>query len=148
MIEGHFWVGYQYMAKTTDEMLNKIDSKLDDVGDALSKVDKEVALQKAAFDEHIKQDEKMYEEFKRMNDILQSNTDSLKEHMHRTELLESLVQKMDARLSPVEIRHIEEEAIKKHRHVTLVKWAKIIGALVGLVGLLSALTPVLKLFIK
>ena len=63
-------------------MLTKISEKLDDVVTSIYKVDKEVALQKSAFDEHIKQDEKMYEEFKRMNDILQQNTQSLKEHMH------------------------------------------------------------------
>jgi thiaminase len=119
------------MAKTADELLLKIDNKIDDVSDSIHKVDKELALHKAAFEQHIKQDELMYEEFKRMNDILQQNTESLKEHMHRTELLEDIVKKMDARLSPVEIRHIEEEAIKRHRKEMLIKTGKIRGKMEG-----------------
>jgi hypothetical protein len=131
------------MAKNTDEMLTKIDSKLDEVSDAVYKIDKEVALQKAAFEDHMRQDEKMYEEFKRMNDILQQNTESLKEHMHRTALLENLVQKMDSRLSPLEVKHIEEEAVKKYRHDKLVKIGKAIGLIATLIGILVATKPFL-----
>lgn len=135
------------MAKNLDEMLSKIDQKLDEVSGSIHKVDKEVALQKAAFDEHIKQDEKMYEEFKRMNDILQQNTESLKEHMHRTELLEDIVKKMDARLSPVEVRHIEEEAVKKHRKEVFIMSAKIVGALAAAVAVIAFFKPALLLLL-
>lgn len=131
------------MAKNLDEMLSKIDTKLDDVSDAIHKVDKEVALHKAAFDEHIRQDEKMYEEFKRMNDILQQNTESLKEHMHRTELLEQLVQKMDARLMPIEKEKIEQEAISKYRTEKLKKYGKVLGAIATAIGILAAAKPYL-----
>jgi thiaminase len=131
------------MAKNLDDMLNKIDEKLDDVSDAIHKVDKEVALQKAAFDEHIKQDEKMYEEFKRMNDILQQNTDSLKEHMHRTDLLEDIVKKMDLRLSPIELERIEDEAVKKYRNSKLKKYGKVLGAIATAIGILAMLKPLL-----
>lgn len=130
------------MAKNADEMLNKIDEKLDGVSDAIYKVDKEVALQKAAFDEHIKQDEKMYEEFKRMNDILQQNTNSLKEHMHRTNLLEDIVQKMDDRLSPIVQERLEEEAIKKYRNAKLKKWGKILGIIATIIGIIAGLKHV------
>lgn len=136
------------MAKTADELLLKIDNKIDDVSDSIHKVDKELALHKATFEQHIKQDELMYEEFKRMNDILQQNTESLKEHMHRTELLEDIVKKMDSRLSPVEIRHIEEEAVKRHRHDMMMKTAKIVGALTALGGLLVALKPFILLLLS
>jgi hypothetical protein len=131
------------MAKTADELLLKIDNKIDDVSDSIHKVDKELALHKAAFEQHIKQDELMYEEFKRMNDILQQNTESLKEHMHRTELLEDIVKKMDARLSPVEIRHIEEEAIKRHRKEMLIKTGKIVAGITAVIGLLAAAKPLI-----
>lgn len=136
------------MGKNIDDVLYNIDHKLDDVSDSIHKVDKEVALQKASFDEHVKQDAKMYEEFKRMNDILQQNTESLKEHMHRTELLEEIVKKMDARLSPVEIRHIEEEAIKRHRKDLLIRTGKIIAALAALGGIIAAIKPVLILILN
>lgn len=138
------------MAKNLDDMLNKIDNKLDDVADSIHKVDKEVALQKAAFDDHIKQDEKMYEEFKRMNDILQVNTDSLKEHMHRTELaekqlvlLEELVKTMDARLAPIELAKIEEAAIHKYKVDKFKKYGKIIGAIATVIGILASAKPIL-----
>lgn len=131
------------MAKQIDEMLNKIDEKLDEVSSAIHKVDKEVALHKVAFDEHIKQDEKMYEEFKRMNDILQQNTDSLKEHMHRTELLEDMVRKMDNRLTPLEVERIEKEAVEKYTKEKLVKYGKVLGVITAAIGVIAALKPLL-----
>lgn len=136
------------MAKNIDEMLSKIDTKLDEVSDAVHKVDKEVALQKAAFDDHLKQDEKMYEEFRRMNDILQQNTESLKEHMHRTELLEDLVQKMDLRLAPIEREKIEKEAIQKYRKEKLIQIAKVAGAITAVLGALAAAQPLLIKLLK
>jgi DNA repair exonuclease SbcCD ATPase subunit len=129
------------MAKSLDDMLNKIDEKIDNVSDSIHKIDKEVALQKAAFDEHIKQDEKMYEEFKRMNDILQQNTDSLKEHMHRTDLLETMITRMDQRLSPIELERIEDEAVKKYRNSKLKKYGKVLGAIATAIGILAAVKP-------
>jgi DNA repair exonuclease SbcCD ATPase subunit len=131
------------MAKSLDDMLNKIDEKIDNVSDSIHKIDKEVALQKAAFDEHIKQDEKMYEEFKRMNDILQQNTDSLKEHMHRTDLLETMITRMDQRLSPIELERIEDEAVKKYRNSKLKKYGKVLGAIATAIGILAAVKPLL-----
>ena len=131
------------MSKDSESTLNKIQDKLDEVFDVSHKIDKEVALQKAAFDEHIKQDEKMYEEFKRMNDILQQNTDSLKEHMHRTDLLEDLVKKMDVRLSPIELERIEEEAVRKYRNSKLKKYGKVLGVVATAIGVLLALKPLL-----
>lgn len=130
------------MAKTED-ILEKIDEKLDDVVNSIYKVDKEVALQKAAFNEHIKQDEKMYDELKRMNNILQQNTDSLKEHMHRTDLLETMLSKMDQRLSPIELQRVEEEAIKKYRNDKLVKYGKVLGVMATAIGILAAMKPLL-----
>lgn len=132
------------MAKDVDDKLNYIQEKIDDVANCVGRIDKEVALQKAAFDDHLKQDERMYEEFKRMNDILQQNTDSLKEHMHRTELLEEIVQKMDVRLSPIEKQNIEQQAVKAYRHELMIKLAKIVGAVVGLIGALTTLWPIIK----
>lgn len=134
------------MAKNLDDMLNKIDSKLDEVSDAIYKIDKEVALHKAAFDEHIKQDEKMYEEFKRMNDILSANTESLKEHMQRTviaenrqQILEDLVKSIDTRLSPFEQNKLEEEAVKKYRNEKLKKIGKILGIIATLVAIAAGI---------
>lgn len=127
------------MAESINNKLTLIHNKVEEVSDTVHKIDKEVALQKAAFDEHIKQDEKMYEEFKRMNDILQQNTESLKEHMHRTNLLENLVQKMDERLSPIELDRIEEEAVEKYRKEKLKKWGAILGAIATIIGIIAGI---------
>jgi DNA repair exonuclease SbcCD ATPase subunit len=123
------------MAKNLDELLNKIDTKLDEMSDVIHKVDKDVALHKAAFEDHTKADEKMYDELRRMNDILQTNTESLKEHMHRTELLEDLVKKMDQRLSPIEYKHEKLEKI--------IQWGKILGVILTLIGITVAAKPLL-----
>lgn len=131
------------MARDIDGKLDYIQEKLDSVENCVSKIDKEVALQKAAFDDHLKQDERMYEEFKRMNDILQQNTESLKEHMHRTELLETIVQKMDMRLSPLEKENIEQQAVAKYRKDSMVRVAKVIGILVGVISAIAALWPLI-----
>ena len=131
------------MTRDIDGKLDYIQEKLDSVENCVSKIDKEVALQKAAFDDHLEQDERMYDELKRMNDILQQNTDSLKEHMYRTELLETIVQKIDMRLSPLEKENIEQQAVAKYRKDFMVRVAKIIGILVGVVSAIAALWPLI-----
>lgn len=131
------------MAKTTDEMLNKMDAKLDDMSDSIHRIDKEVALQKAAFDDHTGQDEKMYAELKRMNDILQQNTESLKQHMMQTQLLKETVLKIDARLAPIEIERIKAEALKEDRQDKLKKYGKILGIVATSIGILAAAKPFL-----
>lgn len=134
------------MAKDLDQKIDEIHEKVDEISDALYRIDKEVALQKVAFDDHLVQDEKMYQEFKRMNDILQQNTDSLKEHMRRTEtaekqlvLLSELVSKIDSRLAPIEQNRIEEEAVKKYRNDKIIKIAKTISAIAAAIGAIMAL---------
>lgn len=125
------------MAKDSDS--NKIDyiqGRVDTVAETVSNIDKEMALQKAAFDAHLKQDERMYDEFRRMNDILQQNTDSLKEHMHQTLLLKDVVMKMDARLSPIEIEHIQKKAVKEwviDRAKLVAKVATAVSAMGGII---------------
>ena len=131
------------MAKTTDEMLNRIDAKLDDMSDSIHKIDKEVALQKSAFDSHTNQDEQMYEELKRMNDILQQKTESLRQHMQQTQLLKETVLKIDARLAPIEVERIEAEAVKKYRNDKLKKYGKILGLIATAIGILAATKPLL-----
>lgn len=122
--------------------IEEMSSQVAEISEVVHKIDKEVALHKASFDEHIRQDEKMYEEFKRMNDILQTNTESLKEHMHRTEvaekqlcILEDLAKNIDMRLSPFEKEKIENEAIKQYRNENLVRIGKVIGLIATIVGI-------------
>lgn len=128
------------MEKKTGKSL---EDKVDAISEQLHKMDKDSALQQAAFVELSRHHELLYQELKRSNDILKANTDSLREHMHRTELLEDLANKMDGRLSPIEKRQIEEDAVRKHKHETLVRWGKILAALVAFSGLLMWAKPLL-----
>lgn len=131
------------MSVDSNDKLDYVATKLDTVADTCAKIDKDLTLHKAIFDAHLKQDERMYEEFKRMNDILADNTESLKEHMHRTSLLEKAVVNMDRRLSPIEIEHIEKRAVSKYAANKL----RLIGRFAGAVTALAGIWMLLKNYI-
>src|SRR5690606_16024802 len=131
------------MAKTTEEMLSKIVDKLDDLQKSTHNIDKEVALQKASAMERSHDIKAMQEEQKRSNEILQKNTESLNEHMARTDLIEKAVQQMDARITPIEIDKIQKEAIATHRKEMMIRWAKIIGVVATLGGIVAMAKPFL-----
>lgn len=137
------------MVKDLDQKVQYIQDKVEDIADTVHKIDKDLAVHKNTFDDHIKQDEKMYEEFKRMNNILQQNTESLKEHMYRTEIaekqlsiLEDLAKSIDARLSPIEKERIQKEAIARYRSEKLIKISKIIGLIATLVAIIAGIKSI------
>jgi DNA replication protein DnaD len=130
---------------------NKIDyiqERLEGVATSVAKIDKDNAIQRIALEEHTKSDEKMYEELKRMNDILQQNTDSLKEHMHRSDLLEDLVHKMDKRISPIELERVQRAAVKDFLHKNIKFIAKIGAAALTIAGAWIYIKPILDHFFK
>jgi uncharacterized membrane protein YheB (UPF0754 family) len=96
------------------------------------------------FNEHIATDRHMGHEIAHIRKTLEKNTESLVEHMRRTELnemalneLKVLNQKMDFRLEPLEKSHIEKQ--------TALKLIAKIGAFVGgLIGLASFLYDILS----
>jgi cell division protein YceG involved in septum cleavage len=128
--------------------IDYIQEKVDSVAEVACRIDKAQALQQAAFDAHTKQDEQMYGELRRMNDILQSNTESLKEHMSNNALLKDMIHKMDQRLDPIEREFIEKTAVKSwvlHK----VKFISKVGAAVGfLAGAWVWLWPALQHLIR
>jgi uncharacterized membrane protein YheB (UPF0754 family) len=137
------------MAKDLDQKLSYIQEKVEEVSDTVHNIDKELAIHKTTFNDHLKTDEKMYEEFVRMNDILMANTESLKEHMHRTNvaeqrqgLLEDLVKSIDIRLSPFETHKLEEEAVKKYRNEKLKRIMKILGLIGAIVGIIAGIKAI------
>lgn len=133
------------MAKDSDsKKIDYIQDKVDSVSATCTNIDKIVALQKQAFDDHLKQDERMYDEFKRMNDILQQNTDSLKEHMAQTHLLRDAIMKMDARLQPIEIEYIQKTAVKDWAMGKAKLIAKIGGAISMVGGIIWTVMKVLS----
>ena len=135
------------MAKSTEDLLAKIVDKLDELQKSVHGVDKEVALQKAASEDRGRDMKVIQEEQKRNNDILQENTNSLNEHMHRTDLLERAVDGMDKRLTPIEKDKIEKEAISAHKREVMVRTAKIIATIATLGGIIAAAKPLLLLLL-
>lgn len=132
------------MAKTTaEEMLVKIVDKLDEMQKSLHNVDKDNAVIKAAVQEQSNDIKVLQEQQKQSNDIQRQNTKSLDEHMYRTDLLEKLHQDLDNRLTPIEIEKIEQTAIKAHTKELIIRWAKIVGALATVTGLIVAAKPFL-----
>lgn len=136
------------MAKSTDKQLEEINSKLDSVNGTVVKIDKEQAVQKAAFDSHTQQDEKMYDELKSYNSILRENTESLKVHVHRTNLLEDVVKAMDSRLAPIEIDRIQKAAVQEWVMGKAKMIGKITAALLGLDAVWKWVVPWLAHMLK
>ena|SRR5581483_5977977 len=119
--------------------LRDVKESMHDLRKEASNIDKTLVEYKASFDHHIKQDELMYEEFRKMNEVLMENTASLKEHIHRTNLLEDAVMKMDTRLAPLEIEKIKRQALKDFIFSGSVWLAKIVGGAGALIGLIAAI---------
>jgi hypothetical protein len=115
--------------------IDYIQSKVDSVSEQVASIDKDMALQKAALEIRTKQDEKLHEEFKRMNNNLQEYNLSLQEHMQQTMLLKEMVVKMDERLSPIEIDYIQKAAVREWILKNTKFIIKVCGALSALGGI-------------
>ena len=102
------------MSEKKNDYIQYIQERVESVANSVANIDKDMALQRQALEDHTKSDEKMYSELCRMNDILQQNTDSLKEHVRRTNLLEDVMDRMDKRLTPIEIEHIQKTAVRDY----------------------------------
>lgn len=76
-------------------------------------------------------------DFKHMNEILAVNTESLRQHIRRTDLNEEMIVKMNSRLDILEVQKIEKAAIKKWLINTAVISGKVlagVGAVIGAVA--------------
>ena len=114
-----------------------IQKRIDSVADTVANIDKEVALHKVALEAHTKHDEELDEELhvelRRMNDIMQSNTDSLKEHMSNNILLKDMVSSINKRLDPIELEFIQKNAVRSWV-VTKSKFIAKVGAAIVATG--------------
>jgi hypothetical protein len=117
-----------------------VEESMKDISDKVSDIDKTLVEYRIAFEHHSHADEKMYEELKRMNDILSINTESLRTHIRRTELLEQAAVKLDGRLSDIEIKKIQSEAVKKWIVDSSMLTGKVLAVITALVGL-AAMVP-------
>jgi septal ring factor EnvC (AmiA/AmiB activator) len=131
-----------------NKKLDYIQERIDAACESLAKIDKDVAIQRTSLEAHTKQDEQMYEELRRMNDILQSNTESLKEHMQNNVLLKEMIVKMDNRLNPIEQERLEAAAVQAFATNKLKLLLKIAAAVGFLAGAWTWLWPSLSHLLK
>lgn len=124
------------------KQLDKLEKTIEKVDEKCDGIDKAVTVFGDRFEEHMKQDEKMYEEFKRMVDILQENTADIKHHISRTDELQELVVSINARLTPIEQEKLKKEAVTEFMMQRGVTWSKRIG-LVG--GILTLIYYIMKI---
>jgi len=124
--------------------LDYIQERVDVVADTIAKIDKDVAVQKVALESHTKQDEDMYAELKRMNDILQANTESLKAHMNNNVLLKNMVETINRRLDPIELEFIEKNAVKAWVVVRVKFIAKLGTAVAAVAGAWVYVKPMIE----
>lgn len=128
--------------------IRSVEDTMRDLSSKVSEVDKTLAEYKVSLDHHIAADEKMYDELKRMNDILSVNTESLRTHMRRTELLEQATLKLDSRLSDIEIKAIQREAVKRWISSSIILLGKIIAGVAALAGLVAMVPAFIQWLIK
>lgn len=121
------------MSKDIDVKLSGIQDQINDISDVVHKVDKEIALTQQTLKQHTAHDEildaQIVKQLQAIGVTLQKNTESLIEHMRRTEAVEHLIQKIDSRLEPLEVKHIREEAVRAWRQEFFLKTMKIVGAI-------------------
>jgi hypothetical protein len=123
--------------------IDYIQERVDSVASTIAGIDKDMAIQKANFEVHTRQDEQMYCELKRMNDILQQNTDSLKEHMDNNVLLKDMINNMNKRLEPIEIEFIQKAAVRSWVMSKAKFIGKVGGAIVAVIGVWMYVAPLL-----
>lgn len=128
--------------------IRSLEESVKDVSNKVNSLDKNFVEYKVSFDNHVSVDEKMYAELRRMNDILAENTESLKTHIRRTDALEDLAIGMNKRLSELEVKNIEQKAIKAWLRGKMMLCAKIIGALTGISALITAVYTALPIIAK
>lgn len=128
-------------------MTDKIDTlakKLDNVTEKVSDIGTKLEVHIAKFDVHLDDEEAHRQAILRNTEVLQSNTDSLKEHMLRTDLLETYVKKIDERLTPVELTAQRKQAVVDWWKGSIVFVAKLGAAVTAITVIFKALSWLLK----
>lgn len=114
---------------------------LKEVREEQKNLGKEMAEHKAVFQDHIEQDAKMYDELKKINEILAENTQIVKEHERRSLAIELVVlgdgtennKGLVGRLDKLE----EPEKAKEYLYKKYMKIFKFIGAAGAAFGVIS-----------
>ena len=103
-----------------------IRERMDMVVDRVAEVNTSVIGVKMVIDGHVAKEEGLEKDLTRLTDILHKNTNSLQEHIRRTNLLEDYMKTVDHRLTP-----LEEERLRKR---TVNSWLIIKFKLIAKIG--------------
>lgn len=117
--------------------LDYIQERVDTVVDRVADVGKSMEGLKTAFELHVERNDKLHESVSVMAETLRANTNSLNEHMRRTDILEHYVKSVDARFTPLEVERTRKKAVNVWVSAQLKLSAKIGGAVAaaGTVGM-------------
>lgn len=115
-----------------NDKIDNVVEKLDSVSDKVSDINTKLEVHISKFNMHIDQEQEQNEILKRNTDILHVNTASLKDHMERTDLLESYVKKLDQRIAPVELELLRSTAVSDWWKARVVFLAKLGGAIAAI----------------
>lgn len=109
-----------------------------DTSKRINKLEDSMSSFEKDFAEHIATDRQLAQEISRIGKTLERNTDSLVEHMRRTELnemgiehLKDISTKIDSRLKPLEDAFVEKAGV--------MKFAAKLGAFIGVVVTVATL---------
>lgn len=115
-----------------NDKIDNVVEKLDSVSDRVSDINTKLEVHISKFNMHIDQEQERNEILKRNTDILDINTASLKDHMERTDLLESYVKRLDQRIAPVELELLRSTAVADWWKARVVFLAKLGGAIAAI----------------
>lgn len=119
-----------------DNKLDYIQERVDTVVDRVADLGKTVEGVRTTLDSHTAQEAEWKQDLSRIAATLDHNTDSLQEHMRRTDLLEEYVKSVDARFTPMEMEQMRKKAVKAWI-TRQVKFVAKLGALVSAGGALA-----------
>ena len=133
-----------------EDKVEKVKDQVTNVSSELTSLNAKFGTHEELFKAHLETDQKMYEEFSKMNTVLGENTQSLKEHMMQTNLVREATEsvknalvKIDGRLTPIEEERLKKAAVKDYIKERWKMWLICLGAVATLLGIISKLSGIL-----
>ena len=124
------------MATAPDNILTYLRERMDVVVDRVAEVNKSISILKTTLDDHIAKEGDQEQNLARLTEVLCKNTETLQEHVRRTDMLEGYVKTIDARLTPVEAEQLRKKMV--HTWITSkLRLVAKIGAAASAVGALG-----------
>jgi predicted nucleic acid-binding Zn-ribbon protein len=123
-----------------EQKVSKVEDKVNDVELDLKELNSKFGSHEDFFQRHLEADERMYQEFTKMNSILRENTDSLREHMRRTSMLEESLLKINNRLTPIEDEHMRKKAIQNYMKDNKKRFIVYLGIASTIIGIIVGVT--------